>query len=170
MPIWTCLTPPEYWASSEWAKTFELGKVSPGNFVEIGIRSNRSTQYEFDVARFLGIRVYTIDEVKERGIREVMREAIAIASEGTDGMYVSLDIDVMEPALVPAQKAPEFWGLTVDEMMWALRMVSRQKLVGYDVCELTPDYDLNGMGAQFCARTVVDILAGLALRKRDGLP
>jgi len=159
---------PEYWASSQWAKTFELGKLCPKNFVQIGIRSNRSTQYELNVAKRLGIRVFSVDEVKERGIQTVMREAIDIVNDGTDGIYVSLDIDVMEPGLVPAQKAPEFWGLTVDEIMPALRMVSRQKLLGYDVCEMTPDYDVNGMGAQFCARTVVEVLAGLALRKRDG--
>jgi arginase family enzyme len=46
--------------------------------------------------------------------------------------------------------------------------VSREKLVGFDVCEMTPDYDINGLGAQFCARTVVEILAGLAIRKRSG--
>ena len=97
----------------------------------------------------------------------VVREAIDIVNDGTDGVYVSLDIDVMEPGLVPAQKAPEFWGLTVDEIMPALRLIARQELVGYDVCEMSPDFDVNGMGAQFCARTVVEILAGLALRKRD---
>lgn len=159
----------EEWASVEWAKTFELGKVSPKNFVLIGIRSNRNTMFEKYVAEELGIRFFTIDEVKETGIKYVMQEAIQLTNRGTDGIYVSLDIDVMEPGLVPAQKAPEFWGLTVDEIMMALRMLSRERLVGYDVCEMTPDYDVNGMGAQFCARTVVEILGGLALRKRDNI-
>lgn len=68
---------------------------------------------------------------------------------------------------MPSQKAPEVWGLTVDELMQGLRTLSRENLVGYDVCEMTPDYDINGIGAQFCARTVVEILGGLALRKRD---
>ena len=63
-------------------------------------------------------------------------------------------------------KKLKFWGLTIDEIMIALRMLSREKLVGYDVCEMTPDYDVNGMGAQFCARTVVEILGGLAIRKK----
>lgn len=157
----------EEWASVQWAKTFELGKVSPKNFALIGIRSNRNTKFEKYVAEELGIRFFTIDEVKETGIKHVMQEAIQLVNKATDGIYVSLDIDVMEPGLVPAQKAPEFWGLTVDEIMIALRMLSRERLVGYDVCEMTPDYDVNGMGAQFCARTVVEILGGLALRKRD---
>jgi arginase family enzyme len=156
---------PECWASVQWVKTLELGKVHPKNFVLIGIRSNRNTLFEKYAAAELGIRYVTIDEVKETGMKPVMKEAISRASDGTDGIYLSLDIDVMEPGAVPAQKAPEFWGLTVDEMMTALRMVSRERLTGFDVCEMTPDYDVNGMGAQFCARTVVEILAGLALRK-----
>jgi agmatinase len=159
---------PECWASVQWAKTLELGKVSPENFVLIGIRSNRNTLFESHVAEELGIRTFTIDEVKETGIRRVVQEAIGLANDGTDGIYLSLDIDVMEPSLVPAQKAPEIWGLNVDEMMTALRLISREKLLGFDICEMTPDYDINGMGAQFCARTVVEILGGLALRKRDG--
>ena len=161
-------TPDEYWASDQWPQLIaETGKINPINMVEIGIRSNRNALDERQLAEELGVRIYAVDEVKERGIREVVGEAIDIAADGTDGIYVSLDIDVMEPGLVPAQKAPEFWGLTVDEIIWALRMLSREQLVGYDVCEMTPDYDVNGMGAQFCARTVVEILGGLALRKRD---
>lgn len=161
-------TTEEEWASVEWAKTLELGKVSPKNLVMIGIRSNRNTIFEKHVAEELGIPIFTIDKVKETGMKEIVHEAIRLAREGTDGIYVSLDIDVMEPGLVPSQKAPEIWGLTIDEIMMALRTLSREKLVGYDVCEMTPDYDVNGIGAQFCARTVVEILAGLALRKRAG--
>jgi len=157
----------EEWASVEWAKTFETGKVSPKNFALIGIRSNRNTMFEKYVAEELGIRYFTIDEIKERGIKSIMHEAVQVVTEGTDGIYVSLDVDVMEPGLVPAQKAPEFWGLTIDEIMIALRMLSREKLIGFDVCEMTPDYDVNGMGAQFCARTVVEILGGLAFRKKN---
>jgi arginase family enzyme len=158
---------PECWGSVQWAKTFELGKVDPKNFVFIGIRSNRNTIFERHVAEELGIRFFTIDEVKRIGMNEVVAEAVRLATEGTDGIYVSVDIDVMEPSLVPSQKAPEIWGLTVDEMMTALRALAREKLLGYDVCEMTPDYDVNGLGAQFCARTVVEILAGLAIRKRS---
>lgn len=155
----------EAWASVEWAKTFELGKLRPENFVLIGIRSNRNTQYERQVADELNIRMFTIDEVKDVGMSDVISEAIKIASRGTDGLYVSLDIDCMEPSLVPGQKAPELWGLTIDELMIALRRLSRLDLIGFDICELSPDYDVNGMGAQFCARVVVELLMGLALRK-----
>jgi arginase family enzyme len=157
---------PAYWASSQWLRTLEIGKISPKNFIQIGIRGARNSLYEKKVAEALGHRIFTIDDVKEKGIQRVMHESIALASKDTQGIYVSLDIDVMEPGLVPAQKAPEFWGLTTDEMIPALRMVSKENIVGFDICELTPDYDINGMGAQFAARCAVEILCGLALLKR----
>lgn len=158
---------PKNWASTEWSQTLELGKISPENFVEIGIRGVRNSIFEKNVAKELGHRVFTIDEVKEIGIKAVMDEAIKITSDGTDGIYCSLDIDVMDPSQVVSQKAPEFWGLTMDEMFHALRRLTREKIIGCDINEYTPDYDVNGMGAQFCARVVAEFLGGLALRKRD---
>jgi arginase family enzyme len=157
----------EAWASVEWAKAFESGKVLPENLVLIGVRSNRNTQFEKEVASQLGIKVFTIDEVKKSGVEDVISEAIEIANRGTQGLYVSVDVDCMEPSLVPGQKAPEVWGLTVDEYMQMLRTLSREKLVGFDICEMTPDYDVNGISAQFCARSVVEVLAGLAIRRKD---
>lgn len=159
---------PQNWASTEWAQTLELGKISPENFVCIGIRGVRNSIFEKNVAKELGHRVITIDEVKDRGMKDVMDEAIRIATDGTDGLYFSLDIDVMDPSQVVSQKAPEFWGLNMDEMFHALRRISREKVIGCDINEYTPDYDVNGMGAQFCARVAAEFLGGLALRKRDG--
>ena len=52
-------------------------------------------------------------------------------------------------------------------MISALKVLAKENIVGMDICELTPDYDVNGMGAQFVARCAVEILAGLAIRKRD---
>lgn len=156
------------WASNEWSKAFETGKVQPQNLVLIGIRSNRNTYFESKIAEQLNIRYFTIDEVKTVGMGEVIREALKIASTGTDGIYISLDIDVMEPGLVPSQKAPESWGLTTDELMQAFRVFTREKLVGFDICEYTPDYDVNGMGAQFCARMIVEVIGGRAVRKSEG--
>jgi agmatinase len=161
-------TPGEYWASNQWIQLMlETGKIDPQNMVEIGIRSNRSAIQERRLAESLGARIYTIDEVKERGIAAITQEAIALATRGSDGLYISLDIDCMEPSAVPSQKAPEIWGLTVDELFYALRALSQLDVLGFDVCEYSAEYDVNGIGAQFCARTAVEMLGGLALRKRE---
>lgn len=158
---------PLNWASSMWWQTLELGKISPKNFVEIGIRGVRNSIFDKNVAKGLGNKIYTIDKIKDRGMKEVIKEALEIACDGTDGIYVSVDLDVLDPTSFIAQKAPEFWGLTQDEFFIALREIARKKVVGFDICELTPDYDVNGMGAQFCARVVAEILGGIAIRKRD---
>ena len=156
---------PRNWASTEWVQALELGKISPDNFAIIGIRGVRSNIFENNVARELGHHLYTIDVVKERGMRAVIDEALGYVTDGTDGLYCSIDIDVMEPSIVPSQKAPEIWGLTMDEMFVALRRVTREKIIGADINEYTPDYDINGMGAQFVARVAAEFLAGIALRK-----
>ncbi|MEO0410514.1 MAG: arginase family protein [Pseudomonadota bacterium] len=161
-------TPDLTWASNQWSKLMETGKLKPENLAIIGVRSNRSTVFETIAAKELGIRVFTIDEVKDRGMKAVIAEAISIATRGTDGLYVSIDIDAMEPTLVPGQKAPEIWGVTIDEIMIAMRALRQEDIIGFDICELSPDYDVKGMGAQFCARMVVEVLAGLGLKKRAG--
>lgn len=158
---------PINWASSMWAQTLEIGKISPKNFVEIGIRGVRNSIFDKNVAERLGHKIYTVDKVKDRGMNAVIDEALELACDGTDGLYVSVDLDVLDPTSFIAQKAPEFWGLTQDEFYTALRKIARKKIVGFDICELTPDYDVNGMGAQFCARMAAEVMGGIALRKRD---
>lgn len=98
------------WASTEWARAFETGKVNPKNFVLIGIRSNRNTHFEAQVAELLGIRYFTIDEVKNRGMKAVVEETLNIVRDGTDCIYVSLDIDVMEPSPGALPKSPRGLG------------------------------------------------------------
>jgi len=159
---------PKNWASTEWSQALELGKISPDNFAIIGIRGVRNNIFEKNVAKELGHHVYTIDVIKDRGMRAVMDEVIQKVTDGTDGVYCSIDIDVMEPSAVPSQKAPEIWGFTIDEMFVALRKLTREKIVGADINEYTADYDINGMGAQFCARVAAEFLAGIALRKYKG--
>lgn len=160
-------TPGEYWGSNQWTQVMlETGKLDPANITIIGIRSSRNAIAERQLAERLGVKIFTSADVKRLGMAKVVQEAIARATRGTEGMYVSIDIDCMEPALVPSQKAQEIWGLTIDEMFLALQALSREHFVGFDVCEHSPDYDVNGQGAQFCARTVIEMLGGLALRRR----
>jgi arginase family enzyme len=161
------VTPNEYWASNQWTSLImETGKIDPSNITIIGIRSSRNAIAERRLAEGMGVKVYTSADVKRLGMAFVVSDAIERASRGTQGLYVSIDIDCMEPALVPSQKAQEIWGLTIDEMFVALQALSRQPFIGFDVCEHSPDYDVNGQGAQFCARTAVEMLGGLALRRK----
>ncbi len=154
---------PKYWAGSQWARAFELGVVEPANFVLIGIRGGRESLSDKLVADELGIRYYTMADIDECGIATVAQEALEAAGAGTQAIYVSLDIDVVDPAH-GGQKYPDPGGLSARELLRALRIVSSGTLAGFDICCLAPRYDLQGHLSQLAARAAVEVIGGLALQ------
>jgi arginase family enzyme len=155
---------PKYWAGSQWARAFELGIVEPNNFVQIGIRGGRESLSDKHVADELGIRYYTMADVDELGIATVAQEALEAAGAGTEAIYVSLDIDVVDPAH-GGQKYPDPGGLSARELLRALRVLSRGRVAGLDICCLAPRYDLQGHLSQLAARAAVEVVAGVALQR-----
>jgi len=155
---------PKYWAGSQWARAFELGVVEPENFVQIGIRGGRESLADKAVADELGYRYYTMSDVDELGIETVAQEALEAATAGTEALYVSLDIDVVDPAY-GGQKYPDPAGLSARELLRALRILSRGHLAGFDICCLAPRYDLQGHLSQLAARAALEVIAGLALQR-----
>lgn len=157
---------PKFWAGSQWARIFELCIVKPENFVQIGIRGLRDSMYIKLAADELGYTYFTLTDVEEMGIREVTKQAIEIASRGTEGIYVSLDYDVMDPSSAPAQKYPDPNGLSSREMITSLKMISKYPVLGFDLCCLSPKYDYNGLGAQVAARCMIEVMGGIGMRKK----
>ena len=154
---------PKYWAGSQWARAFDLGVVEPENFVQIGIRGGRESLADKSVADELGYRYYTMAEVDERGVAAVAQEALEAATAGTEALYVSLDIDVVDPAH-GGQKYPDPAGLSAREVLRALRLLARGPVAGFDVCCLAPRYDLQGHLSQLAARAALEVIAGIALQ------
>ncbi len=104
------------------------------------------------------------------GMRDVIHQAIGIASDGTDRVYVSLDADSMDPVTFPAQKYPEPFGLSANDVKAALEVVSKEtKLAGFDFVCIGPIYDHNGVGALTACKLYLEVLKGLAIRKRAEL-
>ena len=155
---------PKYWAGSQWARAFELGVVEPENFVQIGLRGGRESLADKAVAEELGYRYYTIADVDELGIATVAQEALETATAGTEALYVSLDVDVVDPAH-GGQQYPEPAGLSARELLRALRVLSRGPVAGFDVCGLAPRYDLQGHLSQLAARAALEVIAGIALQR-----
>ncbi|HEV8391970.1 MAG TPA: arginase family protein [Dongiaceae bacterium] len=158
---------PRYWAGSQWARCFEGGYLDPVNFAEIGIRGTRNSLAWHEAARELDIGIWTLQDVEEKGIRQCVREALARICRGVDALYLSLDLDVIDPAFLPAQKYPDPAGLTAREILQALRLAIEEgpEVVGFDMACLGPDFDLNGLGAQLAARCAVEVIGGLGWKK-----
>lgn len=157
---------PRIWAGSQWGRAFELGALEPANLVQIGIRGTRNAVIFEEVAQELGITYFTIPEVDERGIRAVTQAALELALDGVERLYVSLDVDVLDPAFCPAQKYPDSGGLTAREVFSSIRMAvgAAPAIAGFDICCLGPAYDLRHAGAVCAARAALEVLGGLAVK------
>ena len=147
-------------------RLIEEGWVEGRNFVQVGLRGYWPEQDTFDWMREQGLRWHTMVEIEERGAEAVIADAIAEALEGPDGIYLSVDIDVVDPGMAPGTGTPEPGGLLPREMLRAVRqIVGRVDLVGMDVVEVSPPYDRSEVTAMLAHRIVLEALSALAAKK-----
>jgi agmatinase len=141
--------------------------LEPSNLCPIGIRGKTLGGWG-TVVEALEVPFRTMADIDRDGIIETARYALRAATEGVDALYISFDVDVVDPAFQPGQKLPDAAGLTAREVMLALRTLVAESpvpLAGFDVAEYSPHYDLRHHGAVMVARSVVEVIGGLALRK-----
>jgi arginase len=106
----------------------------------VGIRDLDPAEREH--ARKFGVRVFTMREVDERGLKAVMEEALALSGEGTDGIHVSLDMDWIDPGEAPGVGTPVRGGATYREAHLAMEMLADTgRVVAMDVVEINPVLD-----------------------------
>jgi arginase len=114
--------------------------VNPKNVAIVGLRSV-DVQERYNV-RKSGVMSFTMRDIDERGMRSVMDEAIRIASRGTEGIHVSLDLDSVDPSEAPGVGTPVKGGLSYREAHLAMEMVAdSRKLVSIDCVEVNPVID-----------------------------
>jgi len=115
-------------------------KVAPRNIVIVGLRDVDAT--EKPQVRESGVRAFTMRDIDERGLRSVMEEAIRVATDGTDGLHVSLDMDFVDPADAPGVGTPVRGGVTYREAHLAMEMICDSRhMVSMEVVEVNPVID-----------------------------
>jgi agmatinase len=108
-------------------------------------------------------------EIEERGAEDVVARAIDEALDGPDAIYLSVDIDVLDPSAAPGTGTPEPGGMLVRELLRAVRQIaSSVELVGMDVVEVSPPYDHAEITAAAAHRCVLEALSALAWKKTPG--
>ena len=143
------------------------GQIDPRRYVQIGLRGYWPGEEEFAWQAEHGITSLFAHDVRDLGIREVVRRAIAVVGAGP--AYLTVDVDVLDPAFIPGTGTPEPGGLTASELLLAVRTVATElELVGADVVEVIP----SGIGtadasALVAERVVRETLTGIALRRRS---
>ena len=111
---------------------------------------------------------HLMQEVWERGIREVIADAIARAGDGCDAIYLSVDIDVCDPGHAPGTGTPEPGGLSARELLDAVRRICLElPIVGMDVVEVSPPYDHADITAALANRVVLETLSAIARKRQD---
>ena len=152
--------------ATQFRRLIENGVVKPGDFVQIGMRGywpNRSA-YQWILEQ--GLRPHNMDEIIRDGFNAVLERCIAEAAEGPEKLYISVDIDVLDPAFAPGVCAPEPGGIDSTQLLYALRRFSQQfEVIGMDVCEVAPAYDVSELTATVAHRCLSEVITGIARRR-----
>jgi agmatinase len=144
----------------------ELEQVDPRRIAIVGARGPRNLPEWTPLYRKLGISVFPMEQVERHGIEAVTEKAVAVATAGDARLYVSVDIDGVDPAYAPGTNSPEPGGLTAREIIRGVRIAARNGFAGFDLVEVSPDFDTSsGTTSVLAARIVAEALCCLAAVK-----
>jgi guanidinopropionase len=149
-----------YTHGTPFRRAIEEGVLDPTRVVQIGMRGSIYDPADYDFAKANGIRIVFMEEFARRGPEAVMAEARAIVGERP--IYLSFDIDVLDPSMAPGTGTPEIGGMTAREAQAALRLLRGLAIAGADVVEVSPPFDLAGMTALAGATVMFELLCVIA--------
>lgn len=145
-------------------RALEEKLVDTDAYVQVGIRGPISHDNDLDEARELGAQIITINEAIDIGTPGVVERVRSIVGERP--VYVSLDIDAVDPTYAPGTGTPEVGGFTSYQMLQMVRCLVGLNIVGFDLVEVCPPYDHGDITAILAANLAFEFLSILALTKR----
>lgn len=150
-------------------RLIESGAVPGHRFVQIGLRGYWPEPETVAWMRDQGMRSFFMGEIVERGLTAVVDDAVRHAATDARGVFISVDIDVVDPSAAPGTGTPEPGGLTARELLDTIRRLGRElDVVGADVVEVAPVYDPANITALLANRVILELLNGMAQRKLRG--
>ena len=142
------------------------GHIAGKNFIQVGLRGGWPGKDGFEWMRTNGVRYHTMAEVEKRGWDAVMSDALREARENTEKLFISFDVDVLDPAFVPGTGTPVPGGLTMREAMPLVRnLCAQNNVIGFELVELAPNLDPTYRSAMNANYIVNACLTGVAMRK-----
>ena len=155
----------KYFHGSPFRRAIEEKIISPSQYVQVGIRGPMYGEEEdFKYQRDQGVTTIDIGMVKRDGAAQTMARVREIVKGRP--LYVTFDIDAVDPAFAPGTGTPEVGGLTSYEALVLVRALAGQSLVGADVVEVSPPYDGPGqITALLAANLLFELVSLLALQK-----
>ncbi len=141
-------------------RAVEEGLLDPKRMIQIGIRGAQNTEEGWNFSLESGIRVIFMEEFVKLGVESVITETRRVVNNGS--IYVSFDVDSLDPAFTPGTGTPEVGGITPREAQALIRGLRGLNLIGGDVVEVAPPFDPSGNTALVGATIMYEILCILA--------
>jgi agmatinase len=148
-------------------RLIESGAVRGDRFLQIGLRGYWPEPPTLAWMAQQRMRSFEMTEVVKRGLDAVLTEAFQIALDDCDQVFLSVDVDVVDPGMAPGTGTPEPGGLTGRQLLDAVRRIAMEvPLAGVDVVEVSPPYDHAEVTGYLANRVVLEVLSGIAWRRR----
>jgi formimidoylglutamase len=144
----------------------ERPELSGESYAQIGIRGFMNSRTYMDYAEQQDISVFSGKAVNDRGMDAVLTDALEVATSGTDAVFVSLDVDVLDISIAPGTAAPSPAGIGGWDMMKALfRLGATDDVLGMDLVEVSPPHDVQEITSITAATMLLHFLGGVASRE-----
>ena len=171
-------TTPWYWTTHEptshthrdHSHMHEVGlpNCPPENLVQLGIGGWYGSRPGALVSRQRGTSVMTMTDVTDLGPQKAAELALELAWKDAKAVYLSFDIDSVDPAFAPGTGTPEPGGLLPREALEMVRLIAREGLCAMEVVEISPPYDVNDNTSQLGCRVILDVLGTLVVEGHIG--
>lgn len=160
------LTLPRVWHGNPFRTLIEEGYLDGGNMVTVGPRGLVPQKW-IDYIRERGITLFSAPEVRRQGLPAVIQKAIEHLRERCASVYISFDIDCIDPAHVAGTGTPSVGGLRAEEMIAVMRDLSELPVVGFDLTEVNPTLDPSGLTSVVSSDLLWNFLAfGLKIKSK----
>jgi formimidoylglutamase len=140
--------------------------VDPARLCLMGPRGFTQARQMWEAARRFGFRIIKMDEIMLGGIAAAVEEALAIATAGTNRVYLTVDIDSADAVYAPGTEVAGPGGLTARELMYAVRRIADSGAEALDITEVAPPIDVASLTSKLAAEVLLCFLAGMASRRR----
>ena len=147
-----------------WFHATNMANAPAENLVQLGIGGWQVPREGVKVCRERGTNVLTVTDITEMGLEAAAQYAIERATDGTDCVYISFDIDCIDAGFVPGTGWPEPGGLMPREALKLLELIVRNVPVcGLEIVEVSPPYDISDMTSLMATRVICDPMAHLVV-------
>lgn len=146
-------------------RAVEEGIVDPSTSIQLGMRGSLYDPNDFKTTEELGYKIIPAHKMREIGIKETIKQIIERVKDKP--VFLTFDIDFIDPAFAPGTGTPEVGGFTSGEALGIVRDLKDLNFVGFDVVEVLPAYDPSEITAYTAANIVFEYISILALKKKN---